>query len=92
MTELHHCLGLEKGSMTPVVDRLVDLHLVKRDSVAGDRRKVKIVLTRLGRETAELLKVEIAEFIREKLDKLDPADRERFYQAIEILSDISRKL
>ena len=25
MTELHHCLGLEKGSLTPVVDRLVEL-------------------------------------------------------------------
>lgn len=92
MTQLHHVVGLEKGSLTSVIDRLIDLAFVERNSVAGDRRKVEIVLTPKGRQIAGELRVEIAHFIRGKLEELSVEDRERFYHALEILHDINGKL
>ena len=92
MTQLHQAMGLEKGSITSVVDRLIELDLVERKSVAGDRRKVAIELTQTGYGQTESLKVEMAEFIHTKLQKLSEVDRRRFYQAVEVIGEISQKL
>jgi DNA-binding MarR family transcriptional regulator len=92
MTQLHRFIGLEKGSLTSVVDQLIKKSLVQRKRVAGDRRKVEIDLTAFGKNKVGILKKEIAEYIHGKLQQLTPDDRKRFYQAVETLSDISRKL
>jgi DNA-binding MarR family transcriptional regulator len=92
MTQLHQAIGREKGSMTTVVGRLIEKGLVERKSVPHDRRLVNIDLTASGRKKTDILKKEIALFIHDKLGKLPPAEQERFYQAVEVLSDISKKL
>ena len=70
----------------------MELELVERKSVIGDRRKVEIELTAMGYKQTKSLKVEMAEFIREKLQKLSADDRQRFYQAVEVLGAICKKL
>lgn len=92
MTELHRAIGRQKGSMTSVVDQLIKKGFVERRNSIGDRRKVKIDLTPAGKEKVNIFRVEIAKYIRNKLRKLPPRSRERFYQAVEILNDISRQL
>jgi DNA-binding MarR family transcriptional regulator len=92
MTQLHHAIGREKGSMTTVVGRLIEKGLAQRKSVPHDRRKVNIDLTASGWKKTDILKKEIALFIREKLRKLPRTDQDRFYQAVETLNDISQKL
>lgn len=47
-SELGRCLDLEKGSLTSLVDSLVDLGLVRREPDQDDRRKVWLVLTAAG--------------------------------------------
>jgi DNA-binding MarR family transcriptional regulator len=92
MTTLHRVIGLEKGSLTSVIDHLIKKGLVERKRDDEDRRKVNISLTEMGRKKVEILRMEIAGYIKKNLKKLPAEDRERFYLAVEALMDISRKL
>jgi DNA-binding MarR family transcriptional regulator len=46
--ELSAATLVTKGTLTGVLDRLVDKGLIRRESVAGDRRSIKIHLTGKG--------------------------------------------
>ena len=92
MTSLHEAIGLEKGSLTAVIDQLIEKDLVKRKSDQADRRKVLIALSDKGRENADILRMEIADHIKHNLERLALEDRKRFYRAVEALIDISGKL
>jgi DNA-binding MarR family transcriptional regulator len=92
MTVLHRVIGLEKGSLTTVIDQLIEKGLVERKRDAEDRRKVNISLTPMGREKVGILRMEIASYIKNKLERLPVKDRERFYRTVEALADISLKL
>ena len=92
MTALHRAIGLEKGSLTSVIDQLIKKKLVERKRDEADRRKVIITLTDTGRKKAEVLRMEIAGHIKNNLERLPVEDRKRFYRAVEALMDISRKL
>ena len=92
MTELHKTIGLEKGSLTTVIDQLIEKELVERKGDKKDRRKVLISLTAKGREKVGILRMEIAGYIKNNLEKLPEIDRKRFYKAVEALDDISLKL
>jgi DNA-binding MarR family transcriptional regulator len=53
MGDLGATLGLEKSSLTGLVDRAVRRGLVRREPDPDDRRAVHVVLTAEGRELAE---------------------------------------
>ncbi len=92
MTTLHKAIGLEKGSLTSVIDQLIEKDLVERKRDTADRRKVIIALSETGLKKVEILRMEIAGFIKSNLERLPVEDRERFYRAVESLIDISQKL
>lgn len=92
MTALHQIIGLEKGSLTAVIDQLIGMGLVERKRDQKDRRRVNIFLTETGRKKAKILRMEIARHIRNNLERLPAEDRERFYRTVESLIDISRRL
>jgi DNA-binding MarR family transcriptional regulator len=92
MTELHRCTGLEKGSLTFVVDQLIEKGLVKRTGDEKDRRKVYVSLTDFGQKETAIHSNEVSRFIQNKLDGLPPDDRREFFQAIKKLVEISEKL
>jgi len=92
MTELHHIVGLEKGSLTSVIDQLIKKSLVERRGDPNDRRKVNILLSAGGRKKVEVLHMESASFIKNKLEKLPAKERERFYQTVKSLMEINRNL
>lgn len=92
MTALHEAIGLEKGSLTGVIDQLIKKGLVERKGDQADRRKVIITLSEKGRKKADILRMEIADHIKKNLERLPAEDRKRFYRAVEALMDISRKL
>jgi DNA-binding MarR family transcriptional regulator len=48
-------LGLTSGSVTALVDRLVDSGQVRREPRAGDRRSILVQLTDAGRATTETI-------------------------------------
>jgi DNA-binding MarR family transcriptional regulator len=92
MTELHKCTGLEKGSLTFVVDQLIEKGLVQRTRDEKDRRKVYVSLTDFGQKQTAIHSDEVCRFIQSKLDRLYPDDRRHFFQAIKKLIEISEKL
>jgi DNA-binding MarR family transcriptional regulator len=92
MTELHRCTGLEKGSLTFVVDQLIEKDLVQRTGDEKDRRKVYVSLTDFGQKEIAIHSDEVCRFIQSKLDRLHPDDRRHFFRAIKKLVEISEKL
>ncbi len=92
MTELHRCTGLEKGSLTFVVDQLIEKGVVQRGGDEEDRRKVYVSLTDFGQKEIAIHLDEVCKFIQTKLDRLLPNDRRHFFQAIKKLVEISEKL
>jgi DNA-binding MarR family transcriptional regulator len=92
MTELHKYTGLEKGSLTFVVDQLIDKDFVKRTRDDKDRRKVYVSLTNFGQKETAIHSDEVCRFIQSKLDRLHPDDRRHFFQAVKTLQEISEKL
>jgi DNA-binding MarR family transcriptional regulator len=53
MGELGATLGLEKSSLTGLIDRAVRRGFVRREPDPDDRRAVQVILTTEGRELAE---------------------------------------
>jgi len=92
MSELHRISGLEKGSLTGIIDKLIDLSFVIRTRDQLDRRKVFIELTDKGQTIAREIEKKIDNHIRKKLDILSETDIQRFKDAINTLEEISQIL
>lgn len=79
-TTLGKCLGLQKGSLTTLLDQLEKTNLIKRTNHPDDRRKTLISLTDLGNEYRQLkindfeteLSKLFGDFPEDKLDDLIP--------------------
>lgn len=80
--------GLEKGSMTTVVDSLISINAVERARDISDRRKVVLQLTAYGEELADKYKKRIEEHFKKKLAVLDDEGRDKLSQAAGLLNDV----
>ncbi|WP_326946210.1 MarR family transcriptional regulator [Amycolatopsis sp. NBC_01307] len=76
MGDLGATLGLEKSSLTGLVDRAVRRGLVRREPVPDDRRAVQVVLTGEGRELAADFYAATCRRIEELASGLPPAERD----------------
>jgi DNA-binding MarR family transcriptional regulator len=77
MGELGATLGLEKSSLTGLVDRAVRRGLVRREPVPDDRRAVQVVLTGEGRALAADFYAATCRRVDELAAGLPAADRDR---------------
>ncbi|MET8998876.1 MarR family transcriptional regulator [Amycolatopsis sp. NPDC004169] len=77
MGDLGATLGLEKSSLTGLVDRAVRRGLVRRESDPDDRRAVQVVLTGEGREMAEDFYAATCRRVDELAAGLSTQDRDR---------------
>jgi DNA-binding MarR family transcriptional regulator len=83
--------GLEKGSLTSVVDSLETLGLAVRIRQEDDRRSFVVQPTQEGRDLARQIDVLFQAHLDALFDKLGPEERERFTDAICTLArDIPR--
>ncbi len=69
-------LGLEKSTLTGLIDRAERRGLLRRVRNEGDRRVVEVTLSDHGLDLAERLVAEIADRLRPRLAALGPADGE----------------
>ncbi|UOZ09899.1 MarR family winged helix-turn-helix transcriptional regulator [Amycolatopsis sp. WQ 127309] len=76
MGDLGATLGLEKSSLTGLVDRAVRRGLVRREPVPDDRRAVQVVLTGEGRELAADFYASTCRRVEELASGLPPAERD----------------
>ncbi|QKV76276.1 MarR family winged helix-turn-helix transcriptional regulator [Amycolatopsis sp. Hca4] len=77
MGDLGATLGLEKSSLTGLVDRAVRRGLVRREPDPDDRRAVQVVLTGEGREMAEDFYAATCRRVDELAAGLSTQDRDR---------------
>jgi MarR family transcriptional regulator, lower aerobic nicotinate degradation pathway regulator len=77
MAELAAYLGLERSSVSGLVDRAVRRGLVRRDASHEDGRAVRVSLTPDGQRLASLLTGEIGDLIAPLTRGLSPADQLR---------------
>lgn len=76
---------ITKGTLTGVVDRLVEKGLVERWSVEGDGRKTIVALTKNGEKVYASEYPKHVGYLKDRFDKLGARDRK---QAIALLSKI----
>ncbi|GAA3718503.1 MarR family transcriptional regulator [Nonomuraea antimicrobica] len=77
MTEMSRALGLEKSSMTGLVDRAERRGVVVRVRDQRDRRACGIELTEQGREIAHDAHRKVTARVEGLIGEIDPGDRER---------------
>ncbi|GAA4503603.1 MarR family transcriptional regulator [Actinoallomurus oryzae] len=77
MAELAAHLGLERSSVSGLVDRAVRRGLVRRDASEKDGRAVRVALTPDGRRLAGVITDKVADLLTPMTRGLAPADRRR---------------
>lgn len=87
MTELAHSLGLEKSSVTGLVDRVARRGLVDRTADSHDRRACQIVLTREGSRVSRKAHDEVVARLEASADGLPVADRTHLVSLVARLTD-----
>ncbi len=92
MSNVARFLGLEKGSFTPIANRLLDWGFVTRELDHDDHRRVLLQLTDSGREFANRLRVERSEYFAAQIDKLSITQRKQFFKALAQIQQLLTKI
>jgi DNA-binding MarR family transcriptional regulator len=77
MAELADYLGLERSSVSGLIDRAVKRGLVRRDASEDDGRAVRVSLTPDGRRLASAGAQEVGELLEPMTGRLSQAERNR---------------
>ena len=85
MAELAAHLGLDRSSVSGLIDRAVSRGLVHRESSPDDGRSVRVSLTPAGRELAAELTAEIRGHIAPMTQLLSAADQRRLSSLLDRL-------
>lgn len=83
MTALADYLGLEKSSMTGLVDRAEKRGLLQRAPNAGDGRAVDVFLTSDGAELVDRLRSHIEQSLSPMTNELSPSEQRRLQTLLE---------
>lgn len=83
MSDLAGFLGLERSTLSGLVDRAARRGLVERLPSADDGRAVEIALTPAGRRLATRVAAEVRQALAPLTEPLAPADRRRLQQLLE---------
>ncbi|MGW4021296.1 MarR family winged helix-turn-helix transcriptional regulator [Streptomyces sp. NPDC005009] len=82
MTELAAFLGLDKSTLSGLIDRAERRGLVARGKNPQDRRVVDVFLTPVGLEVAEQVYGEVRRALAPATERLDPQDRDRLVRLL----------
>lgn len=73
--EVSRCVLLKSGSLTYVIDKLVERGLIRRRACATDRRRTYLALTARGRSTMRRLWPRHAAAIQQATEGLSPTEK-----------------
>lgn len=79
---------LTARAVTGIVDRLEQQGLLLREHDQVDRRRVQLVLTPEGRDAVDFVEHDVLAPLIQKLEELDPADREALERGMAVLSSM----
>lgn len=92
MTDLSTRLHVSAGSLTTMMNRLIELGLVERTRSTVDRRVVTVRLTDQGTKILKLGKDHMRQTLAAMLATLPPADREQLRASLDTMNDIMNKI
>jgi DNA-binding MarR family transcriptional regulator len=92
MQELGRFVGISKGSLTSVVDKLIRSELVQRSAHPQDRRKVLVAITAKGMKTAIVLDKDLRLHLDRKFSVLSAEERDALFQSLKTIHMISTRL
>jgi DNA-binding MarR family transcriptional regulator len=86
------CVAENIGSSLPAASRMIGVlvakKLVVRQDSKGDRRQLSLALTPRGAETFKVARELAQEHLAQKLETLDPAQRQSICRALELLGGV----
>jgi DNA-binding MarR family transcriptional regulator len=85
MTELAGYLGLDKSTMSGLVDRAERRGLLARDRNPGDKRVVDVFITPAGLDLADRVQAEIQRDLAPATGRLDPRQRAQLAGLLELV-------
>ena len=91
-TLLGKCLGLQKGSLTTLLDSLESMDLIQREPHPNDRRKTLVSLTDSGNVYRSLRLSEFGKNICELFSKLSEKDLDDFSNSLNVIVSILKKV
>lgn len=83
MAELATGLGLDRSSVTGLIDRAQAKGLVERIAEEGDGRGVRVALTEEGQRVAALLAARVSELLADSVAPLSPAAKRTLREGLE---------
>lgn len=92
MSHISHIIELEKGSFTPVANKLIELGYIEKVQSTEDKRKSLLQLTELGYTFTERYHEEHTKYIYNQLNKLPEAERDVYLAAINLVLCTSRNM
>lgn len=92
LTEIGKSLNIEKGSLTTLVDGLVENNLVIRSNDLNDRRKSIIFLSPSGKEMADKVLKFYSYKINELLRDIDSGEYEQFRNSLQFVVQFLNKV
>ncbi|WP_051547975.1 MarR family winged helix-turn-helix transcriptional regulator [Sneathiella glossodoripedis] len=84
MSELSSALRVSNGNVTGIIERLVGEGLVEREAIPGDRRAMRVKLTKEGRSDFSHMAEVHRGWINELLAGIDAADAELISQLLDM--------
>lgn len=92
MSSISRKVELEKGSFTPVANKLIKLGYVEKVQSSEDKRKSLLQLTELGHTFADKFHKEHTEYIYSQLSKLSEAERDAYLASVNLIQSLSKKI
>lgn len=92
MTDLSLKLHVSAGSLTTMMNRLIELGLVGRERSATDRRVVTVRLTEAGKNVLQSGRDHMRHTMAQMLGELTEDDRESFKLSLDSINGIMEKL
>ncbi len=88
MTSLSKKLNIEKGSFTPVANKLIKLGYIKKERNDNDKRVYQLSLTPKGNELAKEYGNSHIKYMNDLLSKLNDDKKEQFFDSVRLLNEI----
>jgi len=85
-------MGLEKGSFTPVAQKLMELGYITKNKTDRDRRKSILLLTDKGKKAVDAYENAHIEFLEEKMSELSDTEQSELQSSLKIVLEFSKKL
>ena len=92
MNQLGKLIGMDKGSFTQVIDKLVKKHYTKRERDPEDRRSVKVMLTEKGLEFTDRIKKQTYEELKNIFSVLEKDELDLFIESFKNIDKIIKKI